>query len=112
MNILNYFFGFDGRIGRASWWLGMLVLFVVSLMISFFAFAASAQPVVLVPAIIVRFAMLWPWFAISAKRWHDRDKSGVWSLITFVPLIGGIWMLVECGFLRGKSGSNDYGPAP
>ncbi|MDP6059510.1 MAG: DUF805 domain-containing protein [Pirellulaceae bacterium] len=88
------------------------MLFVISLLVSFFAIAVNALPVVLMPAVIIRFAMLWPWFAINAKRWHDRDKSGVWSLIVFIPVIGGIWMLVECGFLSGKSGSNDYGAAP
>lgn len=109
MNVTSYFFGFEGRIGRGSWWLGMVVLVLTNLLIAFIAVAVQSEPLAMVPAIIVRFAMLWPWFAISAKRWHDRDKSGVWSLITLVPLIGGIWMLVECGFLRGKSGSNNYG---
>ncbi len=112
MNTLNYFFGFDGRIGHRSWWLGMLALFVINLVISIFGFAVQTAEMALLPALIVRVVMIWPWFAISAKRWHDRDKSGLWSLITIIPLIGGIWMLVECGILRGNSGSNSYGLAP
>lgn len=41
MNTLNYFFGFDWRIGRRSWWLGMLALFVINLVISIFGFAVQ-----------------------------------------------------------------------
>jgi hypothetical protein len=52
----------------------------------------------------------WINVAITVKRYHDRNKSGIWFLVIFVPFIGGIWQLVECGFLAGSSGSNDYGP--
>jgi len=27
-------------------------------------------------------------------------------------VIGGLWYLIECGFLRGTAGSNAYGPDP
>ncbi len=46
------------------------------------------------------------------KRYHDRNKSGWWVLIVFVPVIGGLWYLIECGFLRGTPGPNNYGPDP
>ena len=50
--------------------------------------------------------------ALYAKRWHDRDKSGWWSLIGLVPFIGAIWILVELGILEGTRGPNQYGPDP
>jgi len=46
------------------------------------------------------------------KRYHDRDKSGWWVLIIFLPVIGALWYLIECGFLRGTDGNNAYGPDP
>ena len=49
---------------------------------------------------------------VGIKRWHDRDKSGWWSLIAFIPLIGFLWVLIECGFLAGTSGSNRFGEDP
>ncbi|MBV7329929.1 DUF805 domain-containing protein [Chloroflexi bacterium TSY] len=55
---------------------------------------------------------LWPNLAVSAKRWHDRDKSGWWSLIVLIPIIGVIWMLIEVGFLEGTNGPNRFGPEP
>ena len=51
----------------------------------------------------------WMAFAVTIKRFHDRDKSGFWCLIVFVPLIGPLWQLVECGFLSGSDGSNRFG---
>jgi uncharacterized membrane protein YhaH (DUF805 family) len=49
---------------------------------------------------------------VQIKRWHDRDKSGWWVLINFIPLVGPLWMLVECGFLRGTTGENRFGRDP
>ncbi len=105
MGILNFLFGFHGKISRGSWWLGMVIIAIVSMTLSFLAVLLQSETLVFVPAI----ATLWPWLAISAKRWHDRGKSGLWSLITLIPIIGGLWMLVVCGFLRGKRARNAFG---
>ncbi len=56
--------------------------------------------------------LVWISFAITVKRWHDRDKSGWWILIGMIPIIGPIWQFVETGCLRGTIGSNRYGPDP
>ncbi len=61
----------------------------------------------LVLACLFALAM-WVNIAVTIKRFHDRGKPGVWFLMMFVPYIGSIWILVECGFLRGASGWNDY----
>jgi uncharacterized membrane protein YhaH (DUF805 family) len=53
-----------------------------------------------------------PAIALYAKRWHDRNKSGWWTLIGFVPIIGAIWIIVELGCLRGTEGANTYGADP
>lgn len=49
---------------------------------------------------------------VQIKRWHDRGKSGWWVLIGLVPLIGPLWVLIECGFLIGEGDTNQYGPDP
>ncbi len=53
----------------------------------------------------------WPSLAIVVKRWHDRNKSGFWSLIYAIPVVGLVWGFVENGFLPGTKGENKYGPA-
>lgn len=45
----------------------------------------------------------WMNCAVWAKRWHDRGKSGWWTLIALIPFgIGWIWAMIELGFLEGK----------
>ena len=56
--------------------------------------------------------MLWVDLAVSVKRWHDRDKSGWMLLIGLIPLVGLVWTLIECGFLDGERGPNQFGESP
>ena len=56
--------------------------------------------------------LMWSALALQAKRWHDRGKSGWMFLVTFIPLVGALWTLVECGFLDGTPGENKFGPSP
>ncbi len=126
---LSTFTSLDGRIPRKGFWLGFLVLLIISWILQFIAFAAfgismmgdpNATPEqamqqmsgMMIPLGIVLLLTLWPTICLYAKRWHDRDKSGWWSLILLIPIIGGIWMLVELGFLRGTDGPNRFGPDP
>lgn len=122
---------FEGRISRQPFWLSVLVLFIAQWVIMIvagmvFGFsmmggmdpamdpeaAASAAMSGMTPIIIISLLFLYPALAIYTKRWHDRGKSGWWTLILLVPLIGFIWFLVECGFLRGTEGPNQYGNDP
>ena len=42
-----------------------------------------------------------------------RVSSFDWFIsIALVPVIGGLWYLIECGFLKGTIGPNNYGPDP
>lgn len=61
---------------------------------------------------VASIACLWPSLASISKRLHDRGRSAWFMLIAFVPLIGVFWLLIECGFLRGESGANRFGPSP
>jgi uncharacterized membrane protein YhaH (DUF805 family) len=104
IDFAHLFFQFDGRINRAKFWLGLVVIWLIELIVgTVFGFAVY---------IIVAIVAIWPGLAISIKRWHDRDKSGWWVLIAFIPIIGWIWALIETGFLPGTDGPNRYGPDP
>jgi uncharacterized membrane protein YhaH (DUF805 family) len=109
------FTSFDGRINRAKFWAGVAVLVVIGIV-------AQILDAILglhvgeagfgVISIIVSLISIYLALALYAKRWHDRGKSGWWSLIVIVPLIGAIWILVELGILEGDKGDNRYGPDP
>ncbi len=130
---MDLFFSFNGRINRAKWWVGILVLFVVQMVLWALlgtVFGLSAMSNVdpndaaaieammeqmsgmIIPMIILIAVMLYPSLAVYTKRWHDRNKSGWWSLIVLIPMVGAIWLIVELGVLRGTDGENRYGPDP
>jgi uncharacterized membrane protein YhaH (DUF805 family) len=121
----NLLFGFQGRTNRAKFWLVALAIVVIEIIL-LAIFGANAVmisddpqkalagigPVASIVLLIFVLAATWISIAVGIKRFHDRNKSGVWILIIFVPLIGSLWYLIECGFLRGTPGPNSYGPDP
>ncbi len=141
MPITTLLFSFQGRIGRKTFWLWncfyyvMIAGFVVGANQLFPGIATYILPVFLVVILI-------PDLAITAKRWHDRDKTSWWLLLNIPLVIGrmsvpvgnnaiaaaepelvetaisaaallcGCWILIECGFLKGSEGDNRFGKQP
>jgi len=62
-------------------------------------------------AAIVYVLLLWIGLAVSVKRCHDRNRTGWFVLLSFIPILN-IWYLIEVGFLKGTTGPNTYGPDP
>lgn len=109
-NCLWWLFGFGGRLPRAGYWLGNLVILVVFISLVFGLAKFVKDPTQL--KLFVQLAylpMAWSSIALQVKRWHDRGKSGFWFFISFIPLIGPLWSFIELGFCRGTYGSNYYG---
>jgi uncharacterized membrane protein YhaH (DUF805 family) len=117
-------FGVHGRVNRAKFWLVALGIFVLEVIIFAVLGGTTAMstdpqqamanigPVAGIVLFVFGVVALWISIAVAIKRYHDRNKSGWWVLIVFVPIIGGLWYLIECGFLRGTPGPNNYGPDP
>ena len=120
------FLGYAGRIGRLTYWVSLLVLGALQVGAIYLLLLPSLGDLarlaphmaafndvvtmrVIIPCGIVSVLFLYPTYAVTAKRWHDRNKSGWWSLIALVPVIGGLWYLIELGFLGGDDGANYYG---
>lgn len=109
------FTSFEGRINRAKFWAGIGVLFAIGIVATILDAVLGLQITedgFGIVSLIFALASIYFALALYAKRWHDRDKSGWWSLIALVPLIGAIWILVELGILEGTRGANRYGPDP
>ncbi|MEM6910056.1 MAG: DUF805 domain-containing protein [Verrucomicrobiota bacterium] len=127
-------FSFHGRIRRRDYWLLGIVVGAMFLIPAFFVASMipesevtfdpetgeyyQAEPPqeasvgLVVGLLLVIVPSFWSSLAISAKRWHDRNKSALWILIGLVPYIGGIWTFIECGLLAGTDGDNQYGADP
>ncbi|MGH6644876.1 MAG: DUF805 domain-containing protein [Bradyrhizobium sp.] len=128
MTMREKLFSFRGRVTRKDYWLYMLAMWGAIMLIAIVAVATAESgrqgesglwPGVMMLLAILWIALLWPSLAISAKRCHDRDKSGWWMLlwmvlsaIPYVGVLASLWCLVELGFLDGTQGPNRFGPSP
>ncbi|MGB2931581.1 MAG: DUF805 domain-containing protein [Methyloceanibacter sp.] len=110
----QFYLSAEGRVDRKQWWLRLILpVFVIGVMLAFVDMAVGTYNTRTGGGLLsglFGLAALVPSILVDIKRWHDRDKSGWWMLILFVPIIGAIWFLIELGFLRGTPGPNRFGP--
>lgn len=100
---IHVYFSWHGRISRKTYWLFGLVPAALYLIYEYVLADPSDWLIVLIFA-----AVLVPSMMINIKRSHDRDRSGWFSLVLSVPIVG-IWPLIEFGFLKGTEGDNRFG---
>ena len=130
-NFLGQYIPLKGRTSRTYFWIGLpliLLLTVISLFALGFSigiygsflkiagqslaaydgreFARKAGTALIYPMVLGLLCLL------SIRRFHDRGKSGFWSLILFVPVVGLLWYIVDCGILPGQVETNKYGDPP
>lgn len=111
-------FSFNGRVSRKVYWIMMVAGFALGFIfgLSFSPtpeqIEAGTMPGMSPIFMLLLIPMVWIGLAIQVKRFHDQGRSGWFVLLGFIPLIGGIIVLVMCGFLPGDPGPNEYGDGP
>ncbi len=133
--ILN---GFEGRIGRQTFWIAMAVVSIANVLLCLIAQEFGGERL----SAIVDLAFTYPEFAVGAKRSHDRnlplwllgiffaanaaldlltvlgwtgtdEAPSMLAVVVAVPFtVLGLALLFELGFRRGTPGPNPYGPDP
>jgi len=101
------YFNFKDRASRSEYWYFQILVFPIALWSQFPSNTSS----VLILQIILLFGVLVPAFSSGVRRLHDRDKSGWWILINFVPFVGWIILLIMLAE-KGTEGPNRFGPYP
>ena len=109
--VLSKYIVIEGRARRAEYW--YFVLFGLIGGIIFGAldgilFGGSEMTPI---SSLFSLALFIPSITVGIRRLHDRDMSGWWMLLVFVPFIGAIALLVIF-VLRGTDGANRFGPDP
>lgn len=103
---------FDGRARRKEYWgfnLFLLLFYVLGLILAAIIDTITAAPFLTSLVDISLLAFIVPSISVAVRRLHDIGKSGAWYFISFIPIIGGIWMLVlMC--TEGDFNENMYGP--
>lgn len=131
------FMSFEGRIGRAAFWLSAIVLSIVSVGLQYLALMLDGEKL----GSIAWLLFLYPTLAIATKRLNDRgrplgtllilfgpafllnllivfdidvsdDDNTLITLLFFMEIASSLWMFVDLGCLRGTVGPNAHGPDP
>ncbi len=115
---LKRYADFKGRSRRKEYWMFALFIALVylALLIIGFALAGGGDDglmggVMGILFLVFILGIFVPAIAVQVRRFHDQGKSGWMVLLGFIPLVGGIIVLVfMC--LEGDKGPNEYGPDP
>lgn len=112
---LKRYADFSGRSRRKEYWMFFLLIIIAAVVIGMvegvLGLAGMVGGVYGPLTTVFLLGIIVPSIAVQVRRFHDQDKSGWWVLLGFVPLIGGIAVLVfMC--LEGTQGENQYGADP
>lgn len=81
------FFSVHGRIGRAQWWLANAAIVATALPLVVLYFQPSLYAQYFAWAIILHLLTIYPAYAVDAKRFQDRGRSGFWAIFSAAPAL-------------------------
>ncbi|MGE0006720.1 MAG: DUF805 domain-containing protein [Parvibaculaceae bacterium] len=100
MNIMSIFTGFAGRINRAKWWIGTVILIIVATIVYFilagiFGATPPTDPAqvssflrsIAIMQLIVLAIIAYPATAMWIKRLNDRDRPSWFAYIFWAPTV-------------------------
>ncbi|NOW04469.1 DUF805 domain-containing protein [Clostridium beijerinckii] len=108
LDVLKKYAVFEGRACRKEYWMFILFNFLFTILAIIIEVALRGDYIVLATYIL---AMIIPNISSVVRRLHDIGKSGFWFFIRFIPVIGGIWMIMLL-CTEGEPGGNQYGEDP
>lgn len=125
--MLNFFFGFHGRVRRSHYFFGAIVACFVYSLLALTGLAAldihvmdglngdsvdvHGSPLFAAIEAVVGVVALWSLLALTVKRWHDVGLTGWFSILTLPPFANGVVFLLMC-LLPGTTGANRFGSDP
>jgi uncharacterized membrane protein YhaH (DUF805 family) len=97
-----------GRASRSAFWWFALVEVIAYLIVGFISDASRPAGIVL--DIVIGIPLVIAGITVAVRRLHDTNRTGWWWWIGFIPLVGGIVLLVFY-VLSGTPGPNRYNVA-
>jgi len=117
-SVFSQYAVFEGRARRSEYWMFTLfnmLLGTAAMVIGFIlsALTESGGPLGLFMSLysVYSLAALLPGIAVTCRRFHDVNKPGSYMLFAFLPVVGGILMLVWL-IQDSDPGPNRYGEEP
>lgn len=102
--VTKKYFCFTGRADRKSFWMFVLVNFVISFVLGLIPGVGKFLPAV------YSLVVLCPSLGVTCRRLHDTGKSGWLQLIALIPVGGVIIVLIMCA-QPAKDADNKFGEA-
>ena len=112
---LRKYFVIKGRASRSEYWFLQLLFTPLAMYVGFWSEPVSAGTIdppslYILSTILVIFLFI-PAITSQIRRFHDRDKSGWFILINFIPFVG--WIIALVMLLdKGTPGKNRFGEYP
>jgi len=115
--VLENYANFNGRARRSEyWWFALMNALILLFFGILIGVSISMENDILMYVFVTLFviyflATIIPNIAVTVRRLHDINKSGWYYLVSFIPYVGGIWILIlTC--TNGTVGLNNYGHDP
>ena len=93
MDMGHLYTSFEGRINRAKYWLGAIVLGIISMVVLYGSIYAAGGSILELDSrtrmitLIVQLVFLYPSAALMVKRLQDRNRPGYFAAFLLVPLV-------------------------
>lgn len=78
---------FSGTASRSEFWWWVLFCLIGSILLEVVNYRIG---------VAFTLATLLPYFAVTARRLHDTNRSGWWQLVGLVPVLGWILLIYWC----------------
>jgi uncharacterized membrane protein YhaH (DUF805 family) len=106
--VLSKYAIFEGRARRKEYWYFTLAQFIISIVPSIIVTQIKFLTIL---GIIYTLAMFVPVLAVTVRRLHDINRSGLYILFALIPIAGSIILIIWLA-KEGDAGDNQYGPDP
>ena len=111
LQVLSKYAVFSGRSRRKEYWMFHLINLIVVFVLVMLVFAGGLRSMgVSLLLFAYAVATLVPSLAVTVRRLHDINRSGLWVLISLIPLGGLVLLIFAC--IDSDPGPNEYGPNP
>ena len=89
MNLSHLYTSFEGRIGRQSWWIGIVGLLVIGIVgvLVIDGLLDLGSTAGLVVFLLFELALVYPAYCLMGKRFQDRNRPAIYGLIGIVVLL-------------------------
>ncbi len=113
MKLLRDVFGFEGRLGRAAYVGGNILLSLpaIFVLLQFLKALGERDGVLFTFALVAWHLIAWAAVAMAWKRLHDFGVRGHWALFALIPGPNALLFYI-LAYRPGEEGANRFGADP